>query len=222
MAGIAAMQLDALLKQEFWQQELVAFQNAFWSMSLLFVAVAVAVWWVRGQVNDREIGGLKGEISTKNGEISLLERQLKDAANGLDRAKDDLANLKKEFQAYKAAVAAEGSNASSTKVDAAIVRVANGNTHMGSFGSRAYSFGHVSNSEGCFGIRGPRSEPDCVTRPVSEHDQPHIRSPLETAVPTSRLRRAGAINRHVGPWLPSVRPPGSARTDQVLGDLIIC
>ena len=31
-----------------------------------------------------------------------------------------------------------------------------------------------------------------MTRPVSEHDQPHIRSPLETAAPTSRLRRAGA------------------------------
>ena len=31
-----------------------------------------------------------------------------------------------------------------------------------------------------------------MTRPVSEHDQPHIRSPLKTAVPTSRLRRAGA------------------------------
>ena len=30
-----------------------------------------------------------------------------------------------------------------------------------------------------------------MTRPVSEHDQPHIRSPLETAAPTSRLRRAG-------------------------------
>jgi hypothetical protein len=82
MVGMAAMQLDALLKQEFWQQEWVAFQNAFWSMSLLFVAVAVAVWWVRGQVNDREIGGLKGEISIKDGEISLLERQLKDAADG--------------------------------------------------------------------------------------------------------------------------------------------
>jgi hypothetical protein len=27
--------------------------------------------------------------------------------------------------------------------------------HMGNFGSRAYSFGHVSNSEGGFGIRGP-------------------------------------------------------------------
>ena len=41
-------------------------------------------------------------------------------------------------------------------------------------------------------FRYPRSEPDCMTRPVSEHDQPHIRLPLETAVPTSRLRRAGA------------------------------
>ena len=38
----------------------------------------------------------------------------------------------------------------------------------------------------------PGPEPDCLTRPVSEHDQPHIRSPLETAAPTSRLRRAGA------------------------------
>ena len=48
----------------------------------------------------------------------------------------------------------------------------------------------------CVKLRGqfryPRSEPDCMTRPVSEHDQPHIRSPLETAAPTSRLRRAGA------------------------------
>src|SRR5258707_14905580 len=41
-------------------------------------------------------------------------------------------------------------------------------------------------------FRYPRSEPDCMTRPVSEHDQPHIQLPLETAVPTSRLRRAGA------------------------------
>src|ERR1700722_1994777 len=69
-----------------------------------------------------------------------------------------------------------------------------GKPHMGSFGSRAYSFGHVSNSsvklQGLF--RYPRFEPDCMTRPVSEHDQPHIRLPLETVVPSSRLRRAGA------------------------------
>jgi len=30
-----------------------------------------------------------------------------------------------------------------------------------------------------------------MTRPVSEHDQPHIRSPRIAAAPTSRLRRSG-------------------------------
>src|SRR5258708_23272084 len=64
-----------------------------------------------------------------------------------------------------------------------------------------------------------------MTRPVSEHDQPHIRSPLMTAAPTSRLRRARAQEdenhsrkRPFRPRLPSVRPPGSAGTDQVLED----
>jgi hypothetical protein len=67
--------------------------------------------------------------------------------------------------------------------------------------------------------------PFAMTRPVSEHDQPHIRSPLMTAAPTSRLRRARAQEdenhsrkRRFRPWLASVRPPGSARTDQVLED----
>src|SRR5712671_6844047 len=41
-----------------------------------------------------------------------------------------------------------------------------------------------------YSLRYPRSEPNCMTRPVSEHDQPHIRSPFMTAAPTSRLRRA--------------------------------
>jgi hypothetical protein len=31
-----------------------------------------------------------------------------------------------------------------------------------------------------------------MTRLVSEHDQPYIRSPLKAAAPTSRLRRPGA------------------------------
>jgi hypothetical protein len=41
-----------------------------------------------------------------------------------------------------------------------------------------------------YSLRYPRSEPNRMTRPVSEHDQPHIRSPFVTAAPTSRLRRA--------------------------------
>ena len=83
----------------------------------------------------------------------------------------------------------------------------------------------------CVKLRGqfryPRSEPDCMTRPVSEHDQPHIRSPLEAAAPTSRLRRAGA--QGTKPFYQSAywamvtigSSPGSARTDKVLEDLNI-
>jgi hypothetical protein len=40
-------------------------------------------------------------------------------------------------------------------------------------------------------LRYPRSKPICATRPVSEHAQPHMRSPLIAAAPRSRFRRAG-------------------------------
>src|SRR5689334_4303663 len=40
-------------------------------------------------------------------------------------------------------------------------------------------------------LRYPRSEPICLTRPVSEHGQPHMRSLLLAAAPRSRFRRAG-------------------------------
>ena len=36
-------------------------------------------------------------------------------------------------------------------------------------------------------LRHPRSEPACMTRPVSEHDQTHLRSPLATAAQRSPL-----------------------------------
>jgi hypothetical protein len=51
---------------------------------------------------------------------------------------------------------------------------------------------HPIDSVHIFTFQYPGPEPNCLTRPVSGHDQPHIRSPLETAAPTSRLRRAGA------------------------------
>src|SRR4029077_9984015 len=99
------------------------FPKRFWSMSLLLVVLVVGVWWLRGWMSKREIGGLKGEISVKNGEISLLERQLKDAIDqteasirATEASERALEELKKEFQNYKAAVSAKGSNASSTKL----------------------------------------------------------------------------------------------------------
>src|SRR6202020_1068102 len=57
--------------------------------------------------------------------------------------------------------------------------------------SRQQSSGSFPGDQSPAVVRYPRSEPACVTRLVSEHDQPHIRSPFATAAPTSRLRRAG-------------------------------
>src|SRR5262252_1674044 len=74
-------------------------------------------------------------------------------------------------------------------------------------------------------LRYPRSKPICTTRPVSEHDQPHMRSPLITAAPRSRFRRAGLRKTRTilesgisGHGLLRFVYLGSARTDQVLGD----
>src|SRR5258708_13971128 len=91
--------------------------------------------------------------------------------------------------------------------------------------TRAWSRGRITGtSKGLQLLRYPRSKPICATRPVSEHDQPHMRSPLIAAAPRSRFRRAGlredenhSRKRHFRPWLATVRLPGSARTDQVLG-----
>src|SRR5271166_4200827 len=47
-----------------------------------------------------------------------------------------------------------------------------------------------------------------------------------TKIPLAAGRGSGgrnhSVDRHFRPWLLSVRPPGSARTDQVLEDLILC
>ena len=68
----------------------------------------------------------------------------------------------------------------------------------------------------------------CMTRPVSEHDQPYIRSPLKAAAPTSRLRRAGAQAGETilkigvsGHGFRRFVHPDPPETDQVLEDLRI-
>ena len=99
---------------------------------------------------------------------------------------------------------------------------------MGSFGSRGEIYSCKVKLRRQF--RYPRSEPVCMTRLVSYTINLHTRLPArDEAAPRSRLRRAGAQGGEtilwIGffrPWLLSVRPPGSARTDQVLEDLIIC
>jgi hypothetical protein len=105
--------IDDLTKLVFWQQQWAAFTSAIWIMLPLFIIVVFVVWWLSGKLSEAQIAGLKEQIAAK-------EDRLKLAADGLDRAKDDLANLDKQFQAYKAEVAAKGKNASPEKVDAAI------------------------------------------------------------------------------------------------------
>jgi hypothetical protein len=110
------------LKPEFWAQQWTAFWSAPAIMGPLLLIVGFVVWWFRGTMFEREVACLKEQVSvlekTKNGEISVLEQRMKLAADGLGRAKDDLANLDKQFEAYKAEVAAKGKNASPAMVDA--------------------------------------------------------------------------------------------------------
>src|SRR5271155_2223701 len=85
---------------------------------------------------------------------------------------------------------AEGRDLSSRQTQHVAKDMEIGQPHMGELWVKSVFIRACVKLRGLF--RYPRSEPDCMTRPVSEHDQPHIRLPLETAVPTSRLRRAGA------------------------------
>jgi len=58
--------------------------------------------------------------------------------------------------------------------------------------TRAWSRGRITvTSKRLQLLRYPRSKPIRATRPVSEHGQPHMRSPLTAAAPRSRFRRAG-------------------------------
>src|ERR1700746_2272818 len=57
---------------------------------------------------------------------------------------------------------------------------------------RAYARAHITRTLKVLQLlRYPRSKPICATRPVSEHGQSHMRSPLIAAAPRSRFRRAG-------------------------------
>ena len=49
----------------------------------------------------------------------------------------------------------EGRGLSSRQTQDAVKDLEIGQPHMGELWVKSYSFGHVSNSEGCFGIRGP-------------------------------------------------------------------
>jgi hypothetical protein len=107
------MPMDYLTKPEFWQQQWAAFTSAIWIMLPLFGVAGFIVWRFRGWLSQREISGLKAEISTADRQLKLATESMAAA----ERARDELF---RQYQAYKAEVAAKGSKASSTEFAAAL------------------------------------------------------------------------------------------------------
>jgi hypothetical protein len=120
-----AMNPTDYLRPEFLTQQLTAFGGAWLVMLPTIVGAWWLGWWLRGTRSAGKEAGLEGRISVLNERLTLAADQTVKS----DRA---LEELKKEFQAYKANVAAEGSNASPAKMDAAIIKVADSNTTIGS------------------------------------------------------------------------------------------
>jgi hypothetical protein len=110
-----------LLKPEFWERQWAILASAPLTLCPASLIVGLIVWWVRGVMFKREISSWKMYISA-------VEQRLKFVADALSKFDRDTQNLKKEFQAYKMEVSVEGSKVSPTMVDAAILRVAKGNT----------------------------------------------------------------------------------------------
>jgi hypothetical protein len=106
---------------ESWKQQWTAFWSAPAIIGPLLMVVGVAVWWFSRKMFEAQIAGLKEQIAA-------LKERLDLAADLTASAERDLEKLEKEFQDYKERVAVEGSKASPAKVDAAIVKVSNGNT----------------------------------------------------------------------------------------------
>jgi septal ring factor EnvC (AmiA/AmiB activator) len=108
---------------ETWKQQWAAFWSAPYIILPFVVASFGAAWWLRGNTKEGEIAGLEREISAKDERLKLAD----DKTAAVERY---LEKLKKEFQDYKKQVAINGNNASSAKVDAAIVRVTSGNAEI--------------------------------------------------------------------------------------------
>jgi hypothetical protein len=95
----------------------------------LFLLIVWVVWWFRGMSQER-LAVLKEQIAAVKEQVTAVEQQLKlavAASGASERAKDE---LEKQFLDYKSEVAAKGREASPAKVDAAIVKVASGNTDV--------------------------------------------------------------------------------------------
>ena len=94
-----------------WKQQWAA----FWSAPLVIGPLIAIAGFAGGSGGDC----LQAQVSGLKEQIAAMEQRLKlaaDASTASERAKDE---LDKQFQAYRAEVAAKGNNASPAKVEAA-------------------------------------------------------------------------------------------------------
>jgi|SRR5450631_3125589 hypothetical protein len=100
-----------------WKQQWTAFMSAPFIMLPLIAGAVWVGWWLRGTKSEGKIAGLDERIAVFEDRLKLAAEQSASA----DRAKDE---VEKQFQAYKAEVAAKAEYdvlaATAAKVEAAI------------------------------------------------------------------------------------------------------
>ena len=101
------------LSQAFWVTGWKTFSSAPEIAIPLLILVGVVVWWIRGVVNGREIGGLKEQIGSLKKQIGSLKKQigsLKEQAGVLNQRRllaiEQLTVVKKNEETLRAEVAA--------------------------------------------------------------------------------------------------------------------
>jgi hypothetical protein len=123
---------DYFLNPETWKQQWGAFWSAFWSAPLFIgpsiVAVVIGVWWLRGRMSKRKIGGLKGEISVLKERLeaqkSAMGQRVKFAAQSLAVSSGVKDEVQKQLLTLERAIEGNADNAQlaalASKLDSAV------------------------------------------------------------------------------------------------------
>jgi hypothetical protein len=104
-----------------WKQQWTAFASTPYIIPPLILFAGLVGWWLKGTMS-------KGRIARLNARISVFEDRLKLAAIQADSTRQAKNEVAREFQIYRAEVAARAENAaigaSAARVEGAIVRFA--------------------------------------------------------------------------------------------------
>jgi hypothetical protein len=110
-----------------WKQQWAAFWSAPWLVGPLLLIVGSTVWWFRGTMFEREIAGLKAEISTLVRQLSLAA----DKAEIAGKAEDE---LKKQIETLEIAVENKADHAAlvalTAKVETGFAKLASANNEV--------------------------------------------------------------------------------------------